>query len=86
MITDRHLHSGTEFPQLHTSTTALGRTRSRLRPTLLAAALLAVGLHAPHALALGLGPIKARSAIGEPFRAEIALLGSGDDEIGRAHV
>ena len=79
MITDRHLHSGTEFPQLHTPTTALARTRSRLRPTLLAAALLAVGLHAPHALALGLGPIKARSAIGEPFRAEISLLGSGDD-------
>lgn len=79
MITDRHLHSGTEFPQLHTPTTALGRTRSRLRPTLLAAALLAVGLHAPHALALGLGALKARSAIGEPFRAEIALLGSGDD-------
>jgi hypothetical protein len=79
MITDRHLHSGTEFPQLHTPATALARTRSRLRPTLLAAALLAVGLHAPHALALGLGPIKARSAIGEPFRAEVALLGSGDD-------
>lgn len=79
MITDRHLHSGTEFPQLHTPTTALARTRSRLRPTLLAAALLAVGLHAPHALALGLGAIKARSAIGEPFRAEVALLGSGDD-------
>ena len=79
MTTDRHLHSGTEFPQLHTPTTALARTRSRLRPTLLAAALLAVGLHAPHALALGLGPIKARSAIGEPFRAEISLLGSGDD-------
>ncbi len=79
MITDRHLHSGTESPQLHTPTTALTRTRSRLRPTLLAAALLAVGLHAPHALALGLGPIKARSAIGEPFRAEVALLGSGDD-------
>lgn len=79
MITDRHLHPGTEFPQLHTPTTALARTRSRLRPTLLAAALLAVGLHAPHALALGLGALKARSAIGEPFRAEIALLGSGDD-------
>lgn len=79
MITDRHLHSGTEFPQLHTPATALERTRSRLRPTLLAAALLAVGLHAPHALALGLGAIKARSAIGEPFRAEVALLGSGDD-------
>lgn len=79
MITDRHLHSGTEFPQLHTPTTALARTRLRLRPTLLAAALLAVGLHAPHALALGLGAIKARSAIGEPFRAEVALLGSGDD-------
>ena len=79
MITGRHLHSGTEFPQLHTSTTALGRTRSRLRPTLLAAALLAVGLHAPHALALGLGPLKTRSAIGEPFRAEITLLGSDHD-------
>lgn len=79
MITDRHLHSGTEFPQLDTPTTALARTRSRLRPTLLAAALLAVGLHAPQALALGLGPIKARSAIGEPFRAEIALLGSDDN-------
>lgn len=79
MNTDRHLDSGTEFPQLHTPITALARTRSRLRPTLLAAALLAVGLHAPHALALGLGAIKARSAIGEPFRAEIALLGSGDD-------
>lgn len=79
MNTDRHLHSGTEFLQLHTPITALARTRSRLRPTLLAAALLAVGLHAPHALALGLGAIKARSAIGEPFRAEIALLGSGDD-------
>lgn len=79
MTTDRHLHSGTEFPQLHTPVTALARNRSRLRPTLLAAALLAVGLHAPHALALGLGAIKARSAIGEPFRAEVALLGSGDD-------
>jgi hypothetical protein len=79
MITDRHLHSGTEFPQLHTPATAFERTRSRLRPTLLAAALLAVGLHAPHAMALGLGAIKARSAIGEPFRAEVALLGSGDD-------
>lgn len=79
MITDRHLHSGTEFPQLHTPATAFERTRSRLRPTLLAAALLAVGLHAPHAMALGLGAIKARSAIGEPFRAEVALLGSADD-------
>ncbi|WP_051102858.1 FimV family protein [Methyloversatilis discipulorum] len=64
---------------MHTPGTAFELTRSRLRPTLLAAALLAVGLHAPHALALGLGPIKARSAIGEPFRAEISLLGSGDD-------
>jgi hypothetical protein len=79
MITDRHLYSGTEFPQLHTPATALKRTRSRLRRTLLAAALLAVGLHAPHAMALGLGAIKARSAIGEPFRAEVALLGSGND-------
>ncbi|MDY0056157.1 MAG: hypothetical protein RBS46_07680 [Methyloversatilis sp.] len=64
---------------MHTPATAFERTRSRLRPTLLAAALLAVGLHAPHAMALGLGAIKARSAIGEPFRAEVALLGSGDD-------
>lgn len=49
-----------------------------MRPTLLAAALLAVGLHAPHAIAMGLGAIKTRSVIGEPFRAEIALIGTAD--------
>lgn len=49
-----------------------------MRPTLLAAALLAAGLHAQDALALGLGAIRTKSAIGEPFRAEITVLGQGE--------
>jgi hypothetical protein len=49
-----------------------------MRPTLLAAALLAAGLHAPHAIAMGLGAIKTRSVIGEPFRAEIPLIGTSE--------
>ncbi|MCQ9378485.1 FimV family protein [Methyloversatilis sp. XJ19-49] len=49
-----------------------------MRPTLLAAALLAAGLHAQDALALGLGAIRTKSVIGEPFRAEINVLGEGE--------
>ncbi|MFH1815267.1 MAG: hypothetical protein ABIF28_14060 [Pseudomonadota bacterium] len=49
-----------------------------MRPTLLAAALLAAGLHAQDALALGLGAIRTKSVIGEPFRAEITVLGQGE--------
>ena len=48
----------------------------RMRPTMLAAALLALGMHAHDARALGLGAIKTKSVLGEPFRAEIALLGT----------
>lgn len=48
----------------------------RMHPTLLAAALLALGMHAQDARALGLGAIKTKSVLGEPFRAEIALLGA----------
>ena len=58
---------------------ARSRLLTRMRPTLLAAALLAAGLHAPHAIAMGLGAIKTRSVIGEPFRAEIPLIGTGAD-------
>lgn len=54
------------------------RTLQYLRPTLLAAALLAAGLHAQDALALGLGAIRTKSVIGEPFRAEISVLGEGE--------
>lgn len=54
------------------------RTLDYLRPTLLAAALLAAGLHAQDALALGLGAIRTKSVIGEPFRAEINMLGEGE--------
>lgn len=54
------------------------RTLHYLRPTLLAAALLAAGLHAQDALALGLGAIRTKSVIGEPFRAEITVLGEGE--------
>lgn len=54
------------------------RTLQYLRPTLLAAALLAAGLHAQDALALGLGAIRTKSVIGEPFRAEINVLGEGE--------
>jgi TolA-binding protein len=54
------------------------RTLDYLRPTLLAAALLAAGLHAQDALALGLGAIRTKSVIGEPFRAEINVLGEGE--------
>lgn len=54
------------------------RTLQHLRPTLLAAALLAAGLHAQDALALGLGAIRTKSVIGEPFRAEINVLGEGE--------
>jgi Tfp pilus assembly protein FimV len=43
---------------------------------MLAAALLALGMHAHDARALGLGAIKTKSVLGEPFRAEIALLGA----------
>lgn len=57
-------------------------TSRRMRPTLLAVALLAAGMHAPDALALGLGSIKTRSVIGEPFRAEIALVGSPESRLG----
>ncbi|WP_069039448.1 type IV pilus assembly protein FimV [Methyloversatilis sp. RAC08] len=49
-----------------------------MRPTLLAAALLAAGLHAQDAFALGLGAIRTKSVIGEPFRAEINVLGEGE--------
>lgn len=54
------------------------RTFPCLRPTLLAAALLAAGLHAQDALALGLGTMRTKSVIGEPFRAEVTVLGEGD--------
>ena len=54
------------------------RTLQYLRPTLLAAALLSAGLHAQDALALGLGAIRTKSVIGEPFRAEISVLGEGE--------
>lgn len=74
----RHLHTGSEFHQLHTPGTAHVRTHALLRPTLLTAALYFVGLHAPPLLALGLGPITTHSAIGEPLRAEIALIGNGE--------
>ena len=40
---------------------------------LAAAAIAFVGLHAPDASALGLGPITVQSALGEPLRAEIDL-------------
>lgn len=40
---------------------------------LAAAAVAFVGLHAPDALALALGPITVQSALGEPLRAEIDL-------------
>ncbi len=40
---------------------------------LAAAAVVTVGLHAPDALALSLGPITVQSALGEPLRAEINL-------------
>lgn len=40
---------------------------------LAAAAIAFVGLHAPDALALALGPITVQSALGEPLRAEIDL-------------
>lgn len=43
---------------------------------MLAAALLALGMHTHDAHALGLGAIKTKSVLGEPFRAEIALLGT----------
>lgn len=49
-----------------------------MRPTLLAAALLAIGLQATDAQALGLGGLRVRSALGEPFRAEVSLIGSGE--------
>lgn len=54
------------------------RSLARLRPTLLAAAMCAIGLQISDAEALGLGGLKVRSAIGEPFRAEVALIGSGE--------
>ncbi|HEY9192529.1 MAG TPA: hypothetical protein VIO81_06610 [Methyloversatilis sp.] len=57
---------------------ARSRLLTRMRPTLLAAALLTAGLHAPHAIAMGLGAIKIRSVIGEPFRAEIPLIGASE--------
>jgi hypothetical protein len=56
----------------------LPRAAWHLRPTLLAAALLAAGMHAPDVWALGLGAIRTKSVIGEPFRAEVTLLGTGD--------
>ena len=49
-----------------------------MRPTLLAAALFAIGLQVTDAQALGLGGLRVRSALGEPFRAEVALIGSGE--------
>lgn len=49
-----------------------------MRPTLLAAALFAIGLQITDAHALGLGGLRVRSALGEPFRAEVTLIGSGE--------
>lgn len=48
----------------------------RIKPTLLALALVAAGLHAPCVQALGLGALEVKSALGEPFRAEIRMLGT----------
>jgi hypothetical protein len=45
---------------------------------LLAAALLVAGMPAQDALALGLGALKTKSALGEPFRAEISMLGDNE--------
>jgi hypothetical protein len=61
---------------------AYSLTSMRMRPTLLAVALLAAGLHAPDALALGLGAITTRSVIGEPLRAEIVLVGVPESRLG----
>lgn len=61
-----------------TLNTSLPRTVTtcRTKPTLLALALVAAGLHAPGAFALGLGALEVKSALGEPFRAEIRMLGT----------
>ena len=50
-----------------------------MRPTLLAAALFAIGPQVTDAHALGLGGLRVRSALGEPFRAEVTLIGSGEN-------
>lgn len=49
-----------------------------MRPTLLAAALLTIGLQVTDAQALGLGGLRVRSALGEPFRAEVSLISNGE--------
>ncbi|WP_232417927.1 type IV pilus assembly protein FimV [Methyloversatilis thermotolerans] len=67
--------------QIQMSDKVQKRARHGLRPTLLAA-LLAGGLHASSACALGLGGLTQKSALGETFRADIALLGDDRDTPG----
>lgn len=75
------MHIGPEFHQLHTFDNAHAPRQAPLRRTLLAAALLSIGLHPQLAQALGLGPVTVQSAIGEPFRGEISLLGGSGDPL-----